>query len=54
MARIAKNIKGLTIAVSAEMHKAVLEITDKEQISVAEWFRKAAEKELQKTNNEEN
>ena len=52
--RVAQNTKALTINVSPCMHKAVLEITDQKQISVAEWFRKAAENELQKNNNEDN
>jgi len=44
--RQAKFTKLLTIAISPQLFSKVKEITDKERISMAEWFRKAAQEAL--------
>jgi len=51
--REAKFTKPITIYVSKETYQKVKAITDEKKISMAEWFREAAEMALLKSNNKE-
>jgi metal-responsive CopG/Arc/MetJ family transcriptional regulator len=51
--REAKYIKPISIALSPEMYDTVKRITDEQKISMSEWFRAAAEKNLKDSNEEE-
>ena len=44
--REAKYPKAITIALSPEVYSEIKEITDRQRISMAEWFRSAADKAL--------
>ena len=41
--REAKFTKSVTAAITPELYDRIKEITDRERISIAEWFRKVAE-----------
>ena len=44
--RQAKFTKTLSMAVQPELYRKIKNITDEERISIAEWFRRIAEKAL--------
>jgi hypothetical protein len=44
--REAKFTKPLSMAVQPELYRKIKKITDEERISIAEWFRRVAEKAL--------
>jgi len=48
--RVAKFNKSLTIAISEDAYREIKKITDARKISLAEWFREAAEKALTESN----
>lgn len=48
----AKFTKPLSMAVQPELYRKIKEITDDERISIAEWFRRVAEKALSDPLNE--
>ena len=45
--------KILTIALQPELFRKIKDITDRERISIGEWFREAAERALVKSNDME-
>ncbi len=51
--KTAQFTKALTIALHPDAYKQIKRITDAEQISIAEWVRKAVEMALNNTNREE-
>lgn len=50
----AKFTKPLSMAVQPELYRKIKKITDEERISIAEWFRRVAEKALSNLVEEEN
>ena len=51
--REAKFTKSVTAAITPELYDRIKEITDRERISIGEWFREAAERALVKSNDME-
>jgi hypothetical protein len=51
--REAQYTKILTIALQPELFSKIKDITDRERISIGEWFREAAERALVKSNDME-
>ena len=51
--REARYTKPLSMAVQPELYRKIKMITDEEKISIAEWFRRVAEKELSNSVKEE-
>jgi hypothetical protein len=51
--REAKFTKSVTAAITPELYDRIKEITDRERISMAEWFRGVAERALIESNNRE-
>ena len=51
--RQAKFTKPLSMAVQPELYSKIKKITDAERISIAEWFRRVAEKALSNSVKEE-
>jgi predicted HicB family RNase H-like nuclease len=48
MARKAKWTKQLNLVISYEVHRSIKEITDKQEISMAEWIRTALDEKLKR------